>query len=305
MTKSSTQRIWRRPCSGARRRGFALVATLWTLGLITVLATALITGARYRAKYASTALATTRATLAADNAITLGLKLVLSEPSTALFPLRCRMPDAADVIISVDDEAGKVDLNTADRELLVRLFAGLARDAKVGQRIADSLVRRRPGAPGQATPQSLSSAPNNSGSSVLVSAMQLDQAAEMPPDLFRAALPFITVRSGRPAPQIAAASLKLRRLLNLTEQPNAPASPVAAGGKSAFTIRADAATTDGARFIREALVSFTGDTAHPFIIHEWRHGDVDDGSEPVHSSKRSRDCFRLREAAPTVTRYWN
>jgi general secretion pathway protein K len=215
------------------------------------------------------------------------------------------MPDTTDVFIAIDNETGKVDLNTANRELLVRLFAALSRDAKVGQRIADSLMRRRPAAPSQAAPLPSPSAGNGSGLGVLVSTLQLDQVAEMPPALFRAALPFVTVKSGRPDLQLDAASPRLRRLLGLLEQSNAAAAQVAAAGNPSFTIRADAATADGARFIREALVSFTGDATRPYIIHEWRHGDVDDASEPIHSSKRARDCFRMREADPKVVRYWN
>src|SRR5947209_7674268 len=113
---SFTRSIWRGPRNNASRRGFALVATLWTLGLIIVLATALISGARYRARNVSTALATTRATLAADNAIALGVALILSDPSATPSPIRCTMPDATDVFVAIDNEAGKVDLNTANRE---------------------------------------------------------------------------------------------------------------------------------------------------------------------------------------------
>ena len=305
MAKTITPSIWRAPRGRAGSHGFALVTTLWTLGLIAVLVTILIAGARYRAKDVSTTLATTRVAVAADSGITLALALILGEPATKLPPIRCVMPDATDVFIAVDNEAGKVDLNTADRELLVRLFAALSRDAKVGQRIADSLMRRRPAAPSQATPAPALSGSNSPGLGVLVSTLQLDQVVEMPPALFRAALPFVTVKSGRPNLQVDAASPKLRRLLGLTEQSNAATAQVAAAGNPSFTIRADAATADGARFIREALVSLTGDAARPYMIHEWRHGDLDDASEPVHSGKRSRDCLRMRDADPKVVRYWN
>lgn len=301
--------------------GFALVATIWTVGLLTLLGTAAIVGARYRAAEVSTYAATTRISLAAEGAINLTIALLLQEPDSPAaavpkFPLRCRLPGGESAVITVEDEAGKVDLNTASRQLLARLFSQLAGNADEGARIADHIVQFRqetkqgPTKPGPTTP-----APTSNRLLATVSAagsanplqpaaeksvstpagfqsiLQLDQIAGISPAVFRAALAFVTVRSKRPDPAPDAVSAPLRRLLSLSA--TTPASAASGPSSSSFTIRADVAARNGARFIREALVSF-GSGTRPFNVHEWRRGDIDASLESAHrSSVQLQKCFEL------------
>jgi general secretion pathway protein K len=83
----------------------------------------------------------------------------------------------------------------------------------------------------------------------------------------------VTISTGRAEPDGDAASPALRKLLNLDQNQagQTPATPTNAN----VTVRADVRTSDGARFIREALVSFGSEGKRPFRIREWRHGDVD------------------------------
>ena len=60
-----------------------------------------------------------------------------------------------------------------------------------------------------------------------------------------------------------------------------------------MTLRADVLTLDGTRFIREALVSF-GEGGRPFLIREWRHGDIDPTTPAV--SERSRQATDVAES---------
>ena len=127
--------------------------------------------------------------------------------------------------------------------------------------------------------------------------MQLDQVDGISPRLFRAALRLVTVRSGRPEPDMDAASPALRRLLNLEQKPTSPARGLPAGGS--ITIRADV-RADGARFIREALVSLA-EGGKPYLVREWRHGDIDSTLTPPaprdDAQAPERSCFRAADAA--------
>jgi general secretion pathway protein K len=130
--------------------------------------------------------------------------------------------------------------------------------------------------------------------------MQLDQIDGVSPQLFRAAARFVTVRSGRTEPEADAASAALRELLNLEQNPAAP--PRGLPVKGSVTIRADVMAANEARFIREALISFGAENGRPFLIREWRHGDIDSRelaltTQPQgDADARENTCFRIGEA---------
>src|SRR5439155_23070394 len=126
--------------------------------------------------------------------------------------------------------------------------------------------------------------------------MQLDQIDGMSPRLFRAALRHVTVRSGRPEPDMEAASPAMLRLLNVQPKQTAAKRGLPTGGS--MTIRADISASDGARFIREALVSLEGGNGRPYVIREWRRADIDSsGSRQERPQGTSRACLRARDAA--------
>ena len=55
-----------------------------------------------------------------------------------------------------------------------------------------------------------------------------------------------------------------------------------------MTIRADISGSDGTRFIREALVSLEGGNGRPYVIREWRRGDIDSASARQESPQGGR-----------------
>ena len=326
-------------------RGFALVTTIWGLGLIVLLGTAAIVGARYRANGASITAHTARAALAAESAVNLAIAAILNGPGLSTFPLHCSLPGGEDAFVTVDDEAGKIDLNSAPAELLAQVFSKLAGDQNLGQRITSQIVQFRqsaakpiatntpanppnspslPDAPASlqllayskaGVPLSKTGVPMVQGapfqspndqaakpSGAFVTIMQLDQVADLSPRLFRAALPFVTVHSGRSELQRDAVSPGLRRLLTL---PSPPVQPQPPRNVANLTLRADILSPDGARFVREALVSFKAGP-QPFIVHEWRHADIDASAEPVHRQS-SPDCLRSGkdQDIPAMTKYWD
>jgi general secretion pathway protein K len=254
----------------SNREGFALVAVIWSLGLITLLGMAVMIGARYRTRVASSYASVVAAEAAAESAINLGIATALTgvAEQNVRFPLRCRMPGGERVLITVEEETGKIDLNTASPAVLARFFTALTRDQSLGARIAERVTElRHPNTKDGNTGPAY--APPGPGFTTI---MQLDQVDGISPRLFRSALRLVTVRSGRPEPDMDAAPPALRRLLNLEQKPLSPARGLPAGGS--VTIRADVRSSDGTRFIREALVSLA-EGGRPFLIREWRHGDID------------------------------
>jgi general secretion pathway protein K len=288
--------------SNSSDTGFALVAVIWSLGLITLLGMAVMVGARYRAKVTSTLASVAAAAAAAESAINLGIiSAVTAKPGQNLkFPLQCRMPGGERVTVTVEEEVGKIDLNTATSAVLARLFTALTRDQSAGARIAGSIVAFRDGGQSDTATRSGNNKPEAARKPGFLTIMQLDQIDGIFPDLFRMALRFVTVRSGRPEPDADAASPALRDLLELEQKPASPARGLPAGGS--VTIRADVRDPDGARFIREALVSLGVENGKPFVIREWRHGYVDSEAF-AHTTERREDpelresrCFRTKDA---------
>jgi general secretion pathway protein K len=279
------------PRSSARQSGFALVAVIWTLGLITLLGMAVIVGARYRTKTSSNYASVTAAEMAAESAVNLAIATALTAaPDQAVnFPLRCRLPGGERATITLEEETGKIDLNTASPTALTRFFTALTGDQSKGMRIAAQIVEfRKPKV--QSTPTA------GPAGARFTTVMELDQVDGMSPRLFRAALRHVTVRSGRPEPDMEAASPAMLRLLNIQPKQTAARWGLPLGGS--MTIRADISAPDGARFIREALVSLEGGNGRPYVIREWRRGDIDPSSARQERPQgASRACLRVRDAA--------
>jgi len=269
--------------------GFALIVVIWVLGLVLLLGTAITVGVRYRTRADSGLLDSQRAEFAAESAINFAILLHLSKngPEKTPFPLTCRMPGGEQVTISVTEEAGKVDLNAASPPTLVKLFVALTQERANGERIAAAVLSNRSAATtGRETPV-IQSKPR-----VFQSIMELEAVEGVTPELFRAALPFVTVRSGRIEPDPAAAPEGLRDMLGLAKGVGDATAPRArANGE--ITIRADVAASTNARFIREALVSLRPEHGRTFSIREWRHGDA---GEPLLAGKDLQPCFSTVQA---------
>ena len=67
------------------------------------------------------------------------------------------------------------------------------------------------------------------------------------------------------------------------------------------TIRADVRSPDSSRYIREALISF-GENGRPFLVREWRHGDIDPAAAASSASRddnqgSERNCLRPADVA--------
>lgn len=258
------------PRRGSKRDGFALVAVIWSLGLITLLATAVMVGARYRVRVSSNYTSVAVAEAAAESAINLGLVAALSggAEQNVKFPLRCQLPGGERVFVSVEEETGKIDLNTASPAALSRFFAALTRDQSLGGRITQRILAFRNPKPSDGRSASGHVPAPDRFSTI----MQLDQIDGISPSVFRSALRLVTVRSFRVEPDPEAAPPLMRRLLGLEQKQISATRGLPSGGT--VTIRADVRSPDGSRYIREALILLDEDK-RKFLVLEWRRGDID------------------------------
>lgn len=275
------------PRSGAKQAGFALVAVIWTLGLITLLGMAVIVGARYRTKASTNFASVIKAQVAAESAVNLALAFFRFQQNIK-DPLQCWLPGGELAIITIDQESGKVDLNTATQSTLLHFFTALAGAQSVAAQITANVIAfRSPREQSQSTPPEAH----------FTTIMQLDQVRGVSPQLFRAALRHVTVRSGRSEPDIEAASPAMLRLLNVEPKQTESKHGLPEGGS--ITVRADISTPDATRFIREALVSLEGGNDRPFIIREWRRGEVysSDSRHERFPEAESHACLQVRGRA--------
>jgi general secretion pathway protein K len=284
----------RSPGPDRRQAGFALVTVVWSIGLISLLGIAVMVGARYRNKTTMNVASYQSTAVAAESAINLAIvrTLAASPGHASGLPLQCRMPGGEFVTVSIENEAGKVDLNTAAPAVLVRLFSALTHDQVAGNRIAERIIVRRGSPSRQGSPEKTASLNQKPAFTTI---LQLDQIEGISPKLLHAALPLVTVRSGRTTPDEAAVSPALRQVLELSQTASAPPS---APASSEVTIRADVTAAHGARFVREALVTIGAQDGKPFVIHEWRRGDLDQVSPLSNDSAvPSKDCLQITARA--------
>jgi len=277
----------RSPVESRRSAGFTLIVVVWVLALILLLGTAVNVGVRYRTRVDTNLLNVRRAELAAESAINFAILLRLAKTETPPFPLECRMPDGEQVAITVTEEIGKVDLNAASPQTLARLFVALIGNRAQGERIAAAILSHRSGAGASPRPGSAQTKPTP-----FQSILELDGVSGITPELFRAALPLVTVRTGRTEPDPAAASDAVRQVLGL---PAKATNTTRAQDAGDITIRADVSVGGHVRFIREALVSLRSANGQSFSIREWRHTDADDrlrDSDPGNLGP----CFPTRQS---------
>jgi type II secretory pathway component PulK len=288
---TTSSRVRMIPLRSRPAGGFALVVVVWVLGLVLLVGTAITVGVRYRTRADSSLFDSQRAELAAESAINLAILLQLSKKGreTIPFPLTCLLPGREQVTMSVTEEAGKVDLNTASPRTVLNLFVALTQDRAIAERIAAAILSNRSSAAAAQAAPATQSKPQ-----IFQSVMELESIEGVTSELFRAALPLMTVRSGKTEPDLAAAPEALRNALGVQK--------VAAGGATApqtvtsgeITVRADVSASPNARFIREALVSVRQEHGRPFSIREWRHGDA--GEPFLRASKDLQPCFSTFQA---------
>jgi general secretion pathway protein K len=282
-------RSGKRPGDRQTERGFALVIVLWMMGLLAVLAMAFAGDARTQLLIARNQHENARARALADAGISLALLGVLDHSAEIRWRVdgeTREIPFADGTIrISIQDEAGKVDLNVAPKPLLAGILqaTGATQDEALqlvdaifdwkAQRVAEWTAS---GTEGRLQP--------------FLAIEELRLVPGMTPEIVQRVLRFVTVHSRRsridpfsaPAevlrsipgikPDELDAFLEARRRRGAASglPPLTGISAfIAQGGRQIMTLRAEGITANGARSIREAVIALARG-ASPYTILAWR-----------------------------------
>ena len=282
-------------------KGVALVAVLWVIALLSMMAAVFAAETRTETDLARNLAENAKAEAQADAGVYRAIAMLLDPDQTRQPRVDGRSYQwsfaGGQVLVSIQDEGGKVDLNAAPDGLLQGLFisVGVAPDAAstLVDRIRDFTdrdhIKRLNGAEDE--DYRLAGVGYDAKDAPFDSVAELEQVLGVTHELFVRVEPFVTVYTGlnginpltAPREVRAAAALSAGQsdsgLKDRQANPIAAASPVmdlapgAPGGAPPFavTIRAEARTAAGGVFCRNAVVLLTDQPfGMPFAIREWR-----------------------------------
>jgi len=287
-------------------RGIALLSVLWITGLLAVIAASFASGARTEARLARNQIANAQAEALADGGVhraVLGLLELEPERAWQADGSVRELPLGTGLVqIAIEDEDGKIDLNTAPVALLAGLFGVLGLSQDEARAMAERIVDYRdpdhdPEPQGAEDPDYLAlGLAAGAADREFIGTSELLNVLGMTRELYERALPYVTIYSGAegvdpvraPRPVLEAlpgmTPQLLERLVNagddfdpffeiedesLLEELEFYFLPTR---DAVFTVRALARTADGGTFLREAVIELDGGADRPFLVLEWRRG---------------------------------
>jgi general secretion pathway protein K len=292
-------------------RGVALITVLWVLALLSVLAAALVSQTHVELQIARNMKETARARALAEGGVFLTIPHLLDSSLETQW-----RPDGQErlveygggtIRITLQDEAGKIDLNAAPDELLAGIFAVLGVGSDESARLVDAIadwkdeddLRRLNGAERDDYRRAgLAWVPRN-GPFEAVDELRL--VFGMTPALYARAAPLLTIYSqnARVNPATASAEVlqalpgarpaEIARFVQARDRAEAgraqasrtpaPLPPMTGleqfltpGPSRVVTVRSEGRTPGRGLFVREAVIDITGKTDHPYAILAWRKG---------------------------------
>jgi len=269
--------------AGKSQQGIALLAVLWILILLSFVAAVLILDTHSSARIARNMAESASARMAADAGIQraiLDIQAAVRTPGDA-GPLRAdgtvytwRFAGCT-VRLSIQDQLGKVNLNQAPAELLAALIMSTGVVPEKAQALADAIADfrdpdnlRRPHGAEQAEYEEAGQkwGPANAPFQTVE---ELQQVLGMTPELYQRLAPDLTTYTLGMAVNPSAAGERLSGILR------------AAGfryfGPQAarvYSIRAEATSSRGSAFVREAVVQFPPEGDNPAIVL-WQQSALD------------------------------
>jgi len=282
--------------SRQRERGVVLIAALWTVMLLAIIAGSLIQVARGERQIGRNVLAAAQARALADAGIVYAIAGLLARDPEDTWLLdgtpRVVTIAGARVVLSVQDELGKIDLNAAPEDTLKRLFMSLGVEERRAEVIAEAIadwrdaddLKRAHGAERDDYRAAGRSADPRDGP--FESIDEFEQVLGVTRAIAESARPALTVYSRRPfvdpttAPpevQHALPELNDRKAANILRARGVNAPSHANGANAALadllgravTITARANTDTEADDTRVAVVRFTGHPQEPYMVHAW------------------------------------
>lgn len=286
------------PSAAGGDRGIALVLVLWLLVLLSILVVGFSGDARTQLQLARNQNEAAAAQAIADAGVTFAI-LGVFDPSPAT---QWRADGRQYVLrygggvlqVSLQDEGGKIDINVAPLPLLNNLFQTVG--IPNAEQLARAVVAARP----RRSPDDVGRSADVEATPAFAAVEELRRMPGMDKTSYDSVAPFVTVYSGSPrfdpmtAPRTVLLSLPDAQedAVDHFMAQRATASTItadfaavanhpdfaAAAPLRVFTVRSEAETATGARFVRAAVVTLLGPAETPYRILAWRSVVQGDGS---------------------------
>jgi len=296
-----------------RQDGVALVLVLWAITLLAVIAGNFAFSMRGEAQIARNLVSSVKVRALAEAGVQRAWLELMKPPTDSL---RWQANGVAHdfsfqegtIRVVLEDESGKIDLNSASDALLKGLFisVGLSEEASVGLldavldwRDSDTL-RRLHGAEAEDYRQ----AGKNYGPSdaPFETIDELQRVLGVTPELYRKLAPALTVYSRQPGVNTTVASrevllaipgvnpamvdqyLAQRHDMLASDQKPLPFPGVGAfasvsAGVPVYTVRSEAVLPDGTAYVRSAIVRLAQDPRRPVTVLGWDDGEAETKAE--------------------------
>ena len=268
---------------GKSEEGIALIAVLWTLTLLSIIAAALSLETRSNTRIAHNMAEYAAARAAADAGIQRAILDLVASPGAPKDTGKFRAdgtvyawPFAKSTVhISVQDERGKINLNEAPEALLAALFGSVGVDPGKAQSLADAVadfrdaddfLRARGAEEGDYRAAGLAWGPKNAPFEAVE---ELQQVLGMTAETYQRVAPYLTIYSlaGEINPAMAG-----ERVTGILRQTDFGSAYFSRSPGMAYSIRAEARGYSGAMFVREAVVQLGPQETVPVQILVWRQG---------------------------------
>jgi general secretion pathway protein K len=285
-----------------RERGTALVAVLWALVFLSILALSLVLATRTESRIGRNFAEQAQAKALADAGVYRALATLVDVDRTRRWRGDGRVYSfdlgEGQVRVSLQDEAGKVDLNAASAALLEAVFLSAGAEPTEAQALAaavedwrDADDLRRPHGAEEAEYQGAgkSYGPANRR---FESIEDLNLVLGMSARLYERVAEHVTVFSGQSAidPETAPAAVlamipglgadAATAILQARAHRDGAAAASGAlssrffgrGAGTVFTIHSEARSSGGAVYARAAVIRLTGDRQTPYFVLRWKQG---------------------------------
>jgi general secretion pathway protein K len=285
-------------------RGIALVIVLWAVVLLGIMAQAFVAEIRTETKLTRNLVDDSAAKALADGGVyaaigRLSEEQALPNAGSGSLPPSWQTADGL-VEIAVQDEDGKIDLNTAGDELLSTLFRSVGLDEDAAKAMTDKIadwkdrdnLRRLHGAEDDA--YGAAGLPYGAKDKRFDDVDELRLVLGMTPALYASIAPALTTYNGtagvdpEAAPPAVLQALLPGRAAAIDdilaarqaqdtaayeaalERAGFQQTFISRSSRSVFTVRAIARTPGGGTFVREAVVRLGGRSRKPYEILAWR-----------------------------------
>ena len=289
--------------------GVALVLVLWVITLLTVIAGNFAYSMRGEAQIATNILANAQAKARADAGVQLAWFQLMKPVGD---PARWQangtehefVLDGVTVRVSVLDESGKIDLNTAPEGLLQGLFKSVDLNDQAASALAAAVLDWR--SPGNlkrlngAKEEDYRAAGKNYGppNAPFETIDELQRVLGMTPELYRKIAPALTIYSRQPGVNTSVAPREvllaipganpamIEQFLLQRQEAIAngqPVPPFAVAGafssgsaaSPAYLVRSEVRMPDATVFVRQAIGRVTPDPKRPVQVLAWGEGDTE------------------------------